>query len=330
MATPERLHTKSRERVHTEAEEPCKKKQRQRTLSISYDDDASPIVDTLNLESSASGPIFDASSRMAPDQSPMHTDFLDQSKSGPSLLGPALSSPAETSPVNIALVSSKPQGFEGANAAAKRGPAGGKGFSEDSMEEVVLEMMRIDQESVARPGFASPAGAAKPQGSGGAWEDGEVTEKVTSLEGGATLTSFENRPLTAPQQEAVNEITSQIRVGLAPRDVSPSMMRRGGVALLARNPSPGNGSRNSGLPPRGLPVTGAKTPGLPRSTSPGLPRSQSPGEGAGKVIQRSSTPPYSAAPKPESAGLPRRAKVRDGFFLCVTVAFDVELRRDLL
>ncbi|GAQ86951.1 hypothetical protein KFL_003220130 [Klebsormidium nitens] len=311
VAIEERLLTKARERVHTEAEEPCKKKQRQRTLSISYDD-TSPIVDPLNVESSASGPIFDAPSLIAPTQSPMHADFLDQSKSGSLVLGSALSSPAETSAVNTALVSSEPEGFEGANAAAKRVRAGGKGFSEDSMEEVVLEMMRIDQESVARPGFASPAGAAKPQGLGGVWEEGKVTEKVTSVEGGAvTLTAFENWPLTAPQQETVNEMTSQIRVGLTPRDVSPSMMRRGGVPLPARNPSPGNGSRNPGLPPRGLPVTGAKTPGLPRSTSPGLPRSQSPAEGAGKMIHRSSTPPYSAAPNPESSGLPRRAKTPD-------------------
>lgn len=309
VASADLVRTQPREPIHTAAAEPSKKKQGERTLAISYEG-GSRILDTLNVDSSASGPSFRAS-RMASAQSPLHAHSLDRSKSGPLIGQGSLFAESSaimvpyTSDVNPVPVKSDPQ--SGGVAVVKRVPArgGAKGFSEDSMEEVVLEMMRIDQESIARPRFASPAGAAKPQGLAG---DQKVTETVTSLKGGPTLTSFENRPLTEPQQEAVNVITSQLRAGPTSRDVSPSLMRRGRVPTPARDPSPGK--RNPGRPPRGLPVTGAKTPGLPRGTSPALPSRQSPVEGAGKVIHRNETPPYSATLKQDSVGLPRRAKVR--------------------
>lgn len=334
-------------------------KPRGRTLTISYED-GSPTVNTPNMGSADTDRLFNASgplSRMAPSQSLMHSSVLDRSKSGPldrSSSGVEILSGDNSPLVNnryAAAAKSQPL-IESIN----KGSAGSRlrGFDDDGMEEVVLEMMRIDQDSIAQnpvQGFASPAGGGKPEGlggvSGGVWGDEKISERITSVEGGASLTAFENRPLTQPQQETADgynqgvaqkiglaepgDLTSETQsraspkqaterkpasqparahVSQATRDVSPSMFQR--------SPSPGlvktvNLSRTASPGNRnsGLPPKAAQNP--VRSTSPGFTGDQNPGSTGTRnpALPRSRSPGLSGTNPglagAKNAGLPRSA-----------------------
>jgi hypothetical protein len=317
-------------------------KSRGRTLTISYED-GSPIVNTPNMGSADSDLLFNASgplSRMAPSQSLMHSTVLDRSKSGPldrSSSGVEVSS-GDSSPLVNNRYAAKSQPFI---ESTKKGSAGSRlqGFDDDSMEEVVLEMMRIDQDSIAQnpaKGFASPAGGGKPEGLGGVWRDEKISERVTSVEGGGSLTAFENRPLTQPQQETANghnqgvvhktglaesgDLTSEIQSRASPKQAnrSPltertpaSQLTRAHVSqatrdvspsMFQRGPSPalvktGNLSRNAS--------PGNRNAGLPpkAAQNPGAVRSTSPGFTGEQNLGLTGTQ-NPALPRSRSPGLP--------------------------